>query len=59
MKIVVYQDLRGEWRWRFVAENGRVMADGAEGYDEKRGVDKALDTICGALRTGDVDRVTK
>lgn len=31
----VYRDSKGEWRWRFVASNGRVIADSAEGYKNK------------------------
>ncbi len=32
----VYQDSADEWRWRLVAKNGRIIADSAEGYVEKR-----------------------
>ncbi len=28
----VYQDDAGEWRWRLVSANGRVIADSGEGY---------------------------
>jgi uncharacterized protein YegP (UPF0339 family) len=27
-----YKDQAGQWRWRAVATNGRVVADSAEGY---------------------------
>lgn len=27
-----YQDNRNEWRWRFVARNGRTIAVASEGY---------------------------
>lgn len=30
--IYLYRDLAGEWRWRFVATNGRTLADSGEGY---------------------------
>ena len=36
-----YQDKAGEWRWRFVAANGRIMADSGEGYPTKRGAVRA------------------
>lgn len=36
MKIVLYKDRRSEYRWRLVAKNGRILADCAEGYKEKR-----------------------
>ena len=30
-----YQDDSGEWRWRAVAPNGRVVADSGEGYKNR------------------------
>ncbi|MCA1619369.1 MAG: DUF1508 domain-containing protein [Acidobacteria bacterium] len=32
----VYQDAGGEWRWRLVAGNDRVIADSGEGYNNKQ-----------------------
>ncbi|HEX8119073.1 MAG TPA: DUF1508 domain-containing protein [Pyrinomonadaceae bacterium] len=32
----VYQDAAGEWRWRLVAGNGRIVADSGEGYQHKQ-----------------------
>lgn len=34
-KIEVYEDNAGEWRWRLVAANGKIVADSGEGYDTK------------------------
>lgn len=31
-RIEVYEDTRGEWRWRIVAANGEIIGDSAEGY---------------------------
>lgn len=31
----VYKDTRGEWRWRFQAENNKIVADSAEGYQNR------------------------
>lgn len=42
MRFVVYQDTAGEWRWRLVARNGRVVADGAEGYASHRNAMRAI-----------------
>jgi uncharacterized protein len=28
----LYQDAKKEWRWRFVATNGRIIAATSEGY---------------------------
>lgn len=35
MKYVVYRDKADEWRWRYVASNGNVIATGSEGYLKK------------------------
>ena len=32
-KLHYYKDAQGKYRWRFVARNGRIRADSAEGYD--------------------------
>jgi uncharacterized protein YegP (UPF0339 family) len=37
MKFHIYQDKRGEWRWRLKARNGRIVADSGEGYVRKSG----------------------
>jgi uncharacterized protein YegP (UPF0339 family) len=34
-RIEVYRDTGGHWRWRAKAPNGRVVADGGEGYHNK------------------------
>ena len=35
MKFEIYKDARGEYRWRFKASNGRIIADSGEGYQNK------------------------
>lgn len=35
MILVVYRDERGEWRWHIHAANGRIVADSAEGYENR------------------------
>ena len=32
MEVHVYRDKGGEWRWRKVAANGRIVAESGEGY---------------------------
>jgi uncharacterized protein YegP (UPF0339 family) len=32
----VYLDKSGQWRWRFRANNGRIVADSGEGYMNKK-----------------------
>jgi uncharacterized protein YegP (UPF0339 family) len=35
MTYVYYKDAKGEWRWRLVASNGRIIADSGEGYSSE------------------------
>ena len=32
----IYQDKKGEWRWRARAQNGNLLAAASEGYADKR-----------------------
>jgi uncharacterized protein YegP (UPF0339 family) len=41
-QVVIYKDRRGEWRWRFQAGNGRIVADSGEGYRRKAGAVKGF-----------------
>ena len=36
MRFRVYEDKKGEWRWRLRARNGKIIATSAEGYKRKR-----------------------
>lgn len=44
-KIEVYKDRNGEYRWRLVSSNGKVLADSGEGYKRKYGVIKAIAAV--------------
>lgn len=41
----IYQDVAKEWRWRFKAKNGRIVADSAEGYKNRDDCYHAIDLI--------------
>lgn len=43
----VYEDRRGEWRWRLRAGNRKIVADSAEGYDSESNVRRAVVMIQG------------
>lgn len=49
--FLVYTDKAGEYRWRFVAANNRVIAESGEGYSSrfavKRAITTFLDTVAG------------
>lgn len=49
MTFEVYADKKHEWRWRLRARNGRIVADGAEGYVRKQGCVVAVVRIKKAL----------
>lgn len=40
-RIHVYEDEGGEFRWRRVAENGKLVADSGEGYESESGAVEA------------------
>lgn len=42
MKFEVYEDKSGQWRWRAVASNGKIIADGAEAYKRQRNCLRSL-----------------
>lgn len=40
--VDVFRDSRNEWRWSARAENGRVIADSAEGYVSRDWCEKVV-----------------
>jgi uncharacterized protein YegP (UPF0339 family) len=45
MTYVYYQDAKGEWRWRLVAANGRIIADSGEGYKDDHDCLEDIDRV--------------
>jgi uncharacterized protein YegP (UPF0339 family) len=41
----VYEDKGGQWRWRLLAANGRVVADSSEGYGTRYGASRAVEMV--------------
>lgn len=41
----LYEDRRGEYRWRLVHANGNVIADSAEGYASKQKVRQGIRSV--------------
>jgi uncharacterized protein YegP (UPF0339 family) len=35
MKVIVYKDEAGEFRWKLKAEDGEIISDSAQGYHHK------------------------
>lgn len=44
MKLKVYKDGKGEYRWTAIARNGKKTADSAEGYKTKRNAVRAANS---------------
>ena len=44
-RFVVYMDRRREYRWRFVAGNGRILADSGEGYTTYAACLQGIDVV--------------
>lgn len=41
----IFQDNAGEWRWRLIASNGKIIADSGEGYQSKQGVKRGIESV--------------
>ncbi|WP_276259154.1 YegP family protein [Haloglomus litoreum] len=41
----VFEDKAGEYRWRLLSKNGRIIADSGEGYSSKSGARRALENV--------------
>ena len=47
----IYKDKAGEWRWRFVASNGKNMANGGEGYKNKSDCENGIEKMKNSKNT--------
>jgi uncharacterized protein YegP (UPF0339 family) len=45
LKFEVYKDAAYQYRWRLKASNGRIIADSAEGYVNRRDCEAMIDLI--------------
>jgi uncharacterized protein YegP (UPF0339 family) len=41
----IYKDTKGEYRWRFRADNNKIVADSAEGYNNKADCEHGIDLV--------------
>ena len=42
-KIKIYRDSKGEFRWRLLATNGKIMADSGESYTDRQHCKEAVE----------------
>lgn len=46
-KVEVFEDVLGQWRWRLVARNGRIVGSSAEAYVKRSHAEKMVEAIFG------------
>ena len=50
MKLVIYRTfgkVGGGYRWRLVADNGRILANGGQGYSRRIDMEHAIESVMG------------
>ena len=56
-RIELYQDARGQWRWRVIA-NRQIVADSAEGYTRKSSAKRGFKALTKVIYTAHMEEVT-
>lgn len=51
MVYQIYRDANGQWRWRLVAANQRIIANSGEGYFNKADCIHAINLVAGSTGT--------
>ena len=44
-KFELYKDAKGEFRWRLIASNGQMIANGGEGYKTKESAKAGIESV--------------
>ena len=44
-KFELYKDKSGEFRWRLIASNGQMIANGGEGYKSKESAKNGIESV--------------
>lgn len=55
-KYEVYKDNVGQYRWRYVASNGRIIADSGESYTDKSNCQHGINIMKASANTPVVDK---
>lgn len=55
MIFEIYRGMGGLWYWRMKSRNNRVIADGSEGYIEKRKAIEAAERIIAGAGSASVE----
>lgn len=59
MKFDIYQDKKGEWRWRLRAANHRIVADSGEGYKNRGDCIDIIKVLKRDIPSASVEDITK
>lgn len=59
MYFEIYNDAKGEFRWRLKAGNHEIVATGGEGYKTKQGCQKGIDSVKKITADTEVKDLTK
>lgn len=54
MKVEIYKDRAGYWRWRLKAKNHKIVAESGEGYSARHKAVDAFDRLVGYGEAGDM-----
>jgi uncharacterized protein YegP (UPF0339 family) len=52
MKVIIYEDAAGGWRWHAIAANGEIVADSSEAYTERNDCREAVHRLAAAFTEG-------
>jgi len=58
-KFQIYQDRKGEYRWRLRARNGEIIADSNEGYSSKASCEHGIDLVKQQAASAEVEDQTE
>jgi len=56
LKLIVYKDKRGEFRWK-AKRSGRIVAEGGEGYNRRQKLTRTLENFLKSI--GKMDYVVE
>jgi uncharacterized protein len=58
-KFQLYEDRKGEYRWRLRARNGEIIADSNEGYSSKASCKHGIDLVKQQAANAEVEDQTE
>ena len=58
-RFELYQDAKGEYRWRLLATNGQIIANGGEGYKTKVSAKNGIESVKKNAPVAPIEEVAK